>query len=65
MATNHERPTPEAAERRFRELLRESGIDQPDSVEHDPFANELIFLWEDPKLAVVLDLDDREPQPPV
>ncbi|HEY8467971.1 MAG TPA: hypothetical protein VIL04_14335 [Solirubrobacterales bacterium] len=65
MATNSEPPTPEAAERRFRELLRENGIDQPDSVEHDPLANELVFLWEDAKLAVVLDLDDPELKPPV
>ncbi len=65
MSTNQQGPSPEAAERRFRELLRESGLDQPDHVEHDPLANELIFTWEDRKVAIVLELGELETGPPV
>lgn len=65
MSIDRPRPTPEAAERRFRDLLRESGLDQPDCVEHDPLANELIFMWEDRKVAIVLELDDGDSGPPV
>ena len=67
-------PDPAQAEIHFRAMLSEGDIAQPDDVEYDPAANELIFFWHEPKLAVVLELDSNEPvevfsragvQPPV
>jgi len=66
--------TPEEAEEYFRQMLADGEIDQPDDVEYDPAANELVFFWHEPKLAVVLELDSNAPlnvfsmasvQPPV
>ena len=50
-------PTPSDAEEYFRAMLAEGEIEQPDDVEYDPAANELIFFWHESKLAVVLELD--------
>jgi hypothetical protein len=44
------------AERRFRELLQANGLDAPDRVEYDP--EELVFFWEEQKLAVVVEIGD-------
>ena len=69
-----EHPTPAEAEEYFRQMLAEGDIEQPDDVEYDPAANELIFFWNEQKLAVVVELDSNEPlgvfsrsggQPPV
>jgi|1186.fasta_scaffold1099351_1 hypothetical protein len=49
-------PRHRAAERRFRQLLEDNGLEAPDRVEYDPV--ELIFFWEKQKLAVVVELDD-------
>lgn len=43
------------AESRFRELLRESELADPDRVEYAP--EELTFFWEESKVAVVVELD--------
>ncbi len=50
-------PTPRhrAAEAGFRRLLAAGGLPQPDAVEVR--ADGLVFLWHEPKLAVVVDLD--------
>jgi hypothetical protein len=45
-----------AAEARFRELLRSNELAEPDRVEYAP--DELTFFWEEPKLAVIVELDD-------
>jgi hypothetical protein len=45
-----------AAEHRFRELLESHGLDLPDRVEYDP--DELVFFWEEQKLAVVVEIGD-------
>jgi len=66
-------PTPDQAEEYFRQMLADGEIEQPDDVEYDPAANELVFFWHEPKLAVVLELDSNAPlgffpasaQPPV
>ena len=52
----HPTPRHQEAEARFRELVRNADLDQPDEVEyrHD----ELVFLWHGPKVAVVVELDD-------
>jgi hypothetical protein len=47
-----------AAERRFRQLLVENGLEAPDRVEYD--REELVFFWDEQKLAVVVELDDTE-----
>jgi hypothetical protein len=44
------------AERRFRELLEANGLDAPDRVEYD--LEEMVFFWEEQKLAVVVELGD-------
>ena len=53
--------TPAEAEAYFRRMLSEGDLEQPDEVEYDPAANELIFFWHEPKLAVVLELDADAP----
>jgi hypothetical protein len=53
-------PTPRSldAERRLRELLAESGLPAPDEVRHDAVAGEVLFLFHEQKLAVVIDLEE-------
>jgi hypothetical protein len=46
------------AERRLRELLAESGLPAPDEVRHDHDAGEVLFLFHEHKLAVVIDLEE-------
>jgi hypothetical protein len=48
-------PRHRAAEGRFRQLIHSAGLEEPDGVDYEPDA--LIFRWEGPKLAVVVDLD--------
>lgn len=48
----------ELAEARFRELITSAGLDQPDGVDYEP--GSLVFRWNGPKVAVVVDL---EPHP--
>jgi hypothetical protein len=48
--------TPTATEMRLRELLAAEGLAQPDAIERRP--NELVFVWHDQKLAVVVELND-------
>lgn len=44
------------AEARFRDLLAEAGLPQPDEVAH--LRRCLIFLWEPSKFVVLVDLDE-------
>ena len=50
-------PTPRAAavEQDFRRLLAENDLPEPDDVRHDP--GEVVFLFRERKLAVVVDYD--------
>jgi hypothetical protein len=50
--------TPPTQRRRgpLRRLLDESGLEQPDAMEVAP--DELVFFWSEPKVAVVVELDD-------
>jgi len=52
----HPSPSHQAAEARFRALVRNAGLDEPDDVEyrHDS----LLFLWQGPKVAVIVELGD-------
>ena len=45
----------QAAERRFIQLLDEAGLPHPDRVDLEP--DSLIFYWDEPQTAVVVDLD--------
>jgi hypothetical protein len=55
----HRRAEVEAA---MQELIAASGLEPPDSVEHEPSA--VVFKWTEPKLAVIVDLEDgAEPLP--
>ena len=49
----------EDAERRMREIVEDAGLSAPDEVEHRP--DEVVFLWHDTKLAVIVELGDVEP----
>lgn len=47
-----------AAERDMRELLERSGLPHPDEVEYRE--RSILMLWQETKLAVVIDLDDDD-----
>ena len=49
-------PRHRAAETRLRRLLTDSELPQPDDVEYTD--GSVIFLWQGPKVAVFIDLDD-------
>jgi hypothetical protein len=49
-------PRHRAAESRLRQLLTDSELPQPDDVEYT--CGSVIFLWQEPKAAVFVDLDD-------
>ena len=51
------------AERRMRELCEGAGLPPPDEVRYEFDPNEVVLTWHDPKLAVVIDLDDDAPPP--
>ena len=55
-------PPPRAAavEQDFRRLLAENDLPEPDAVRHDP--GEVVFLFRDRKLAVVVDYEAEEPE---
>jgi hypothetical protein len=46
-------------EARFRELVEVGELPEPDEVEYEP--ESVVFLWHEPKLAVVVDFDDPPP----
>jgi hypothetical protein len=43
----------------MRELLRDNGLPEPDSVRHDP--DEVAFFWHESKTVVIVDLDADDP----
>ena len=43
------------AESRFRQLLEDAGLPVPDRVDYEP--ERLVFFWDEPKAAVVVDLE--------
>lgn len=46
------------AEQRMREIIRNAGLPKPDEVLYEFEPDEVVFKWNGPKLAVVIDLDD-------
>ncbi len=53
--------TPDQVEARFRQVLAEGDVSQPDEVEYDPAANELLFFWNEQKVCIVVELDSDGP----
>ena len=51
-------PTHAAAEERMRELLRQNGLPEPDSVRYDP--GEVAFFWHERKAVVIVELDAED-----
>jgi hypothetical protein len=49
------------AERRMREIIRNAGLPGPDEVHYEFEPDEVVFKWNEPRLAVVIDLDDNGP----
>jgi hypothetical protein len=57
-------PNPHEALRHFTALLDEAGLQPFDAVSYDPEIKQFQFTWEEPRLVVLLDLDDMsEPEP--
>jgi hypothetical protein len=54
------RPRHQIAESKFRQLIRNAGLAEPDRVEYD--AEELTFYWDESKLAVIVEIDDPCPR---
>jgi hypothetical protein len=46
------------AESRFLALVTDAGLDPPDAVTYE--AESVTFFWTEPRVAVVVDLDDAE-----
>jgi hypothetical protein len=46
------------AETRFLRLVEDAGLDPPDAVTYE--VESVTFFWNEPKLAVIVDLDDAE-----
>jgi hypothetical protein len=49
-------PSHEAVEQRFRDLIAEAGLPDPDDVVYEP--RSVVFLWNEQHVAVAVDLDD-------
>ena len=64
--SSNEHPTPEDAERRFRELLENADLRQPDEIRYEPAEDELVCFWEEEKVVIVIELSEPLPaMPPV
>ena len=50
----------EQCERRVLALLEDSGLPLPDEVDHDYAEDEVMFLWSDRKVALIVELTDFE-----
>ena len=55
-----EPPTPEAVEAEVRELIAGAGMQEPDEFQFNELRNELIALWHEQKLAVIVELGVNE-----
>ncbi len=56
-----EHPSPADVETHFRDLIAGADLEQPDEVEYDPLASELIFIWHESKVAIVIELGPDGP----
>jgi hypothetical protein len=48
------------AEERMRELIERAGLPEPDEVSHEFEPDEVLLVWREQKLAVVIELDEPE-----
>ncbi len=53
-------PTHAEAEERMRELIANGGLADPDEVRYEFDPDEVVFLWREPKLAVIVELTDGD-----
>ncbi|MGH2590172.1 MAG: hypothetical protein ACRDGW_05180 [Actinomycetota bacterium] len=51
-------PNHRDAERRMREIVRNGDLPEPDEVRYEFDPDEVVLTWNEPKLAVVIDLGD-------
>ena len=58
MSENGVRPAAEDAEARMRQIAKSAGLGEPDEVRHEPEHNEIVLIWEEEKLAIVVELDE-------
>jgi hypothetical protein len=49
-------PTHEEVEARFRRLLRDAELPEPDDAAHEP--DSIVFYWHGPKVAVIVELEE-------
>jgi hypothetical protein len=54
----HMTPAHRDAESRFLRLVSDAGLDPPDTITYE--AESVTFFWTEPKVAVIVDLDDAE-----
>ena len=52
-------PKHREVEARFRRLLVDASLAQPDEVQYEPVS--VVFLWHEPKAAVIVDFDEVGP----
>jgi hypothetical protein len=50
-------PTAEEVESRMRRLLSDADLPAPDEVRHENASRELLFIWHDRRVAIVIELD--------
>ena len=55
-----ETPTPQEAESRFRDLLSEGDLPEPDHVDYHAGRRELMFRWDSNEIVVVVELDEDQ-----
>ena len=51
-------PNHRDAERRMRETVRDADLPDPDEVRYEFDPDEVVLMWNEPKLAVVIDLEN-------
>jgi hypothetical protein len=51
-------PRHKEVEAQFRQLIDDAALEPPDEVEYAP--ESVVFLWNEPQVAVVVDLDEME-----
>jgi len=51
-------PTHAEAEERMRELIASGGLAEPDEVRYEFDPDEVVFVWHQPRLAVIVELEE-------
>ena len=42
----------------MRQIAESAGLGEPDEVRHEPEHNEIVLIWKEEKLAIVVELDE-------